>query len=390
MKLNNFKLSLLRVSLTIFFFLMSLGQIQRLQITPQVAIYLHELVLAGIALVFTIELSSTWKNFFTKILREKSLLILTVFLGLQTLLFQIIHPDLLSVVYISRMILYAQLFFLIRLAVKDKVFTKTEVYGLLIWMSSLITLFGFIQYLLFPDTRWLILLGWDDHYYRLISTLFDPGFTGLVIASGLILYLRIFAQGKLKLLNILVCFLFTMATLLTYSRASYLSLAVVLIFTLITSKHKRLPFIILLLFACIPLLPRPSGAGVKLERTASISSRITSNKQALESLSLSEVIWGRGLYRNIVQSNLNVPNHAVTPDNSLVFLFVSFGTIGIVLILTSIWELRPVFFSEPIRSIILLIGIHSLFNNSLFYIWSLAILATVFSVYGLKETVRST
>jgi hypothetical protein len=116
---------------------------------------------------------------------------------------------------------------------------------------------------------------------------------------------------------------------------------------------------------------------VRLERTASITSRVTSNQEALQSLSLTEVIWGKGLYRNRTTSKTYLPNHAIAPDNSFIFLFVSIGIIGCVLLLGVLFQIKPTLMSEPLASLLVLVGVHSLFNNSLFYIWTLVFLFSV-------------
>src|SRR3989304_8999963 len=51
----------------------------------------------------------------------------------------------------------------------------------LLFFSSAIAVFGLAQYILIPDTRFLAVLNWDDHYYRLLSTLLDPNFTGIIL-----------------------------------------------------------------------------------------------------------------------------------------------------------------------------------------------------------------
>lgn len=380
MNKNRLTHSLLRILLTLFFFLLSLGQIQRFQLTPQIAVYMHEVVLGGMILISGREIVNFYSNFIPRIRRKKWLSYFIIFFFVQTFLYQIWHFDLLALSYLLRLILYAQLFPITWLAVHNLVFTKKQIYMLLVGMSILIAVLGFFQYLLFPDTRWLLAMGWDDHYYRLISTLFDPGFTGLIIAAGLVIYLKVFTQKNNLINDSLTGLFFMLAILLTYSRATYLAIGVVLLFNVIFAKKRVLYFIIFCSFALIPFLPRPTGEGVRLERTASITSRITSNHQALGSLSLTKVIWGRGLYRDIVPAGSDLPSHAGVPDNSFIFLFVSLGVSGVALGISALWELRRWLLREPLLSLLILIGVHSMINNSLFYIWTIVILSTVLGV----------
>jgi hypothetical protein len=373
-KLNN---TILRYSLLLFFYLLSLGHLQRIQLTPDIAFYLHDVLLGGMTLYFLQDLLPIHQSFIRKIRQRRGLQLLIGFFVIQTIVYQVIRFDLLSLFYLIRLILYSKLFFLVILARKKVVFSRQELYLILVGLSGLITLFGFAQYVLYPDTRWLLAMGWDDHYYRLISTLFDPGFTGLIIASGLMIFLKIFTDAKVQLRSVLVGGFFMLGVLLTYSRASYLALAIVLLLNLLFSKRRSLYFFILLFFALIPLLPRPTGEGVRLERTASITSRVTSNQVFLQSLSPTEVIWGRGLYRNLPPTDNQLPDHAKTPDNSIIFLFVSLGIIGMGLGLAAFVESKMLFIYEPLRSVMVLIMIHSMINNSLFYIWTLVIIATL-------------
>ncbi|PIY79331.1 MAG: hypothetical protein COY81_02855, partial [Candidatus Pacebacteria bacterium CG_4_10_14_0_8_um_filter_43_12] len=79
-----------------------------------------------------------------------------------------------------------------------------------------------VQYLLLPDTRYLYLFGWDDHYYRLIGPLLDPNLSGIlfVLTSWLIV-----AWRKLlpKAIVVSLLMMTILAIVLSYSRATYLS-----------------------------------------------------------------------------------------------------------------------------------------------------------------------
>ncbi|MDZ7586275.1 MAG: hypothetical protein U0946_00850, partial [Patescibacteria group bacterium] len=37
------------------------------------------------------------------------------------------------------------------------------------------------QYLFLPDTRFLLKFGWDEHYYRMIGTVLDPNYLGIML-----------------------------------------------------------------------------------------------------------------------------------------------------------------------------------------------------------------
>ncbi|MEK7542910.1 MAG: hypothetical protein AAB503_01210, partial [Patescibacteria group bacterium] len=55
---------------------------------------------------------------------------------------------------------------------------------LLIIVSILVAIFGWLQYLFFPDLRVLKYVGWDDHLYRLTGSFLDPGFSAIILVLG--------------------------------------------------------------------------------------------------------------------------------------------------------------------------------------------------------------
>ncbi|MBU1110279.1 O-antigen ligase family protein [Patescibacteria group bacterium] len=52
---------------------------------------------------------------------------------------------------------------------------------------TIFSLLGLVQFLLFPDFSKYIQHGWDPHYYRLLSTFFDPNFAGIFLILGFVL-----------------------------------------------------------------------------------------------------------------------------------------------------------------------------------------------------------
>src|SRR3989338_6680935 len=40
---------------------------------------------------------------------------------------------------------------------------------------------GLGQYIFLPDTRFLLSYGWDEHYWRLIGTVLDPNYMGVMM-----------------------------------------------------------------------------------------------------------------------------------------------------------------------------------------------------------------
>lgn len=268
---------------------------------------------------------------------------------------------------------------------------------LLIGFGGLIGIWGLLQYYLLPDTRFLKTFGWDDHYYRLISTLFDPGFTGLILVITIIAVLFLSwqelklsaAQRWLQWCQVIGLIALTAALLLTYSRASFVAFGVAATWCgwhVWRQNHQWRLGLVALIFAVmlggLPFLPHPTGEGVDLTRTSTINSRIDTNRMALRQLSSTQWWLGSGLFAGKPAAvNPELPDHAQLPDNILVTLLTGIGLGGLL-----IWAkigLLPAFRAvtqSPVwlQAMWLAVLTHSFFNNSLFqpHIWLLLMLWT--------------
>ncbi len=199
---------------------------------------------------------------------------------------------------------------------------------------------GFLQYLIFPDVRFLKYLGFDDHYFRLIGTFLDPNFTGLVLVVMTLLAPKLFYVPLLALA-------------LTFSRASFLSLAAGLLYLSLAQKKYKILSLLLLLGVLLYFIPKPFGEGVNLTRTFSIVSRLDNQMSALDLFSKNPL--------------LGVGFNSTKIDNSFIFILATTGSIGFVafvFFLKKAWQLT----TNPLaKASILAIFVHSLFNNSFFY-----------------------
>ena len=77
-------------------------------------------------------------------------------------------------------------------------------------------IFGLIQYFIWPDFTVFSSLNWDPHLYRLVSTFFDPTFTGLIYSFFLI-FLYFQKPSRARILLMAITYL---GLALTYSRSS--------------------------------------------------------------------------------------------------------------------------------------------------------------------------
>jgi hypothetical protein len=382
------KISFWMVLYLLFFCVLSLGQLERIEWGSFPAFYVHDILLVGF--VGWHALNSEWYSWCWKVVRRVPTVgmlgLFWVWVGWMTSLISG-NFSLYAFFVFIRLSLYILSFFSVAFDLKtQKIQSSTLALGVLVF-TTLLLYFGVLQYLFIPDTRILFFLGWDDHYYRLLSTLLDPGFTGLIFSLGYFFIFGLLSSKKtfLKSFNPRIlfglCIGLVIGILLTYSRASYMAFisgVVLLIFYF--WKKKQYHFLIFntvmffAFFLVVPLLPRPAGEGVRLERTSTITSRVTTVQQNIQLLKTpTEIFFGRGLFVPTVDSSptvySNQPTHARLPDNWILLILTGTGLIGSVIFISLLFTTFRALISKPLLlwvglSIVL---IHSLFNASLTY-----------------------
>lgn len=381
----------------ILMILISLGQLQRLAIGPFTAIYLHDLVLSCWSLYL---LSESWprvrktsKEFFnilTKTPARASLvaIILTSW-GLATVTGNLNGWSLL---FIARLFVYLCWGWLIY---THKVISKEWWQLGYLASGTLIAVFGILQYLTLPDVRFLRILGWDDHYFRLVSTQLDPNFAGLILTVTLFWWWKTpfswwqwlihgLTIKDLKHVQQLVTFLISLLLLvcigLTFSRASWLSLLLGLSMLIKQKLKIKTAFVaISLLILTIILAPKPTGEGVNLFRTSSIFARTESIEYWITSLQPYQLLIGRGLFIPPANELMVVPgitaDHANLPDNLIILLFSGTGAVGLAICIFILITEQYFTQLKPLTtSVIAAILAHSMFNNSWFQVFVLLFL----------------
>ncbi|OGV96421.1 hypothetical protein A2W24_04825 [Microgenomates group bacterium RBG_16_45_19] len=245
---------------------------------------------------------------------------------------------------------------------------RLEATRLLVYLGMLIAVMGWLQYLIWPDLRFLVASGWDDHFWRLSSTLLDPGFTGLIL-SFLLLTIE-WRQGKWWRLSWLIAL---SALLLTYARSAYGAYGVgELVLAGYKRQYKLALGRIILLGMCLFWLPRPAGEGVRLERTQSIENRAVSIITAWD-LFKAQPLFGIGFnaYRQYTQlpaAQWDKPVHPSGPDNSYLLILATAGLaggLGMMILGYGWW--RSYKGGGLVMATTAAVGVHALFNNSLFY-----------------------
>ncbi|MDP4009877.1 MAG: O-antigen ligase family protein [Candidatus Shapirobacteria bacterium] len=228
--------------------------------------------------------------------------------------------------------------------------------------------FGLIQYFIWPNFTYFDASNWDPHLYRLVSTFFDPTFTGLIYLF-FIIYVYLSKKFPYKNLILIISYF---AMVLTYSRSTFL--AFILVFAFISFKLKNLKIFIfsfVLIATTIILLPRMPGEGTKLERSSSIKAKIENYKEGINVFTKSPLL-GVG-YNNLfyIRNSTNPLSHSISGfDSSLLTILTTTGIFGLVFFILGIY--KKFITSELIQqSILIAVLFHSLFANSLLYPWVL-------------------
>lgn len=384
--LNPSKFFLPQKILWIFVGLFSLGQLQRVEISPAVAFYFHDLFILGWLSFFFI----FKKDFFQKIINDyfkklKKNIWLKIFstillISLITTFWYCLNfQTLVPLLYLCRLIVYVifatSIYYFLNNSRSENFYLKIQY----LTASSIIAILGLIQLILLPDVRFLYLFGWDDHYYRLISTLFDPAFTGLILLMGLLFSLKLKSSGKIIYLPQL---LLIVAILFTYSRATYLAgVGALIYYWLSQPNYKNQNFqivkkvgtvFLIIVFSSVALQFFKGGEGTNLLRTSTIYARIENIKNYLQQLDAPTLLVGKGWFTFPVQKS-GISNHSRVPDNSIILLINNLGVPGLILFSFSIFKLvwKKIKFHPELTSVIIAIIIHSQFNNAVFqpFVW---------------------
>jgi hypothetical protein len=361
--------------------LLSLGQLQRIEISG-VAFYLHDVVIAvwsGWLLFLNRDLLKdlsrvNWVGVLKKYRVE-------VLLGVWILLGWLVAMGMgrLGVragLYVVRFGVYVMWWWLLR---RSKVLSKKIINWGLMALVGLVAWLGLVQYLFLPDVRFLKILGWDDHYYRLVGTQFDPQFTGIILVLGLVMWqkikLRMVNKRWLEWIRWVGNVLLVSLVVMTFSRSSFLSLGVVVLF-LVWQKRKnwwKWLLVGMMAVAVMWSLPKPGGEGVKLDRISTVDSRFESSQNLVEEIEGVEWIMGQGLFNTALPEVISDDGyersyHAGLPDNIVVFVLQSLGLVGLGLVLWLwgkwSWKWWQVDQFKVIALNVVLV--HAMFNNTLF------------------------
>jgi O-antigen ligase len=287
---------------------------------------------------------------------------------------------LVSALYPLRFLIYASLYFIVKnLPEADKKFLRI---GFVISILA-VAVIGLGQYILMPDVSFLKAAAWDDHFYRLVMPFFDPGFTGAVLVLGLLaiynLQFTIYNYTKIFIMAIVF-----VALMLTYSRASYLMYLVSFAVVSWYKKTLNIFLVALIIFLiALPLLPKSSGEGTKLERENSILARVNNWKESVAIWQTKPLLGvGYNAYR-YSRDEINTDSHSGAGADSSILLVLA--TTGVVGLLAYLYLFKTLILLNQ-KSVIVIasfvgIFIHSWFNNTLFYPWVMEWLWILIALY---------
>jgi len=310
--------------------------------------------------------------------------------------FVFLGGNLVSVLYLLRLAVY------LLLAEAALTLEKEKTLKLMMSAGFAIAAIGWLQLRVLPDLRFLKNFNWDDHYYRLASSLLDPAFTGIILVLTSLVLLSYFLVQKKRVVGLLLVFSVTSVGF-TYSRSSFLALILgssYLIFKYLKSKDlKKGMAILAVAVLMIPFLPRSMGGeGVKLERLHSIFLKIDNSQEGLEMFKSSPV-FGVGynnicLARSKIIGNGDFLSHSCGGlDSSPLFILTTTGVVGFIIFSYAMLVLYKTTSSNKYgvlwKSSSLAVLTHGLFTNTFFYAWVLLwmVLLTGISRKGFREKI---
>ncbi|MFH1970888.1 MAG: O-antigen ligase family protein [Patescibacteria group bacterium] len=323
----------------------------------------------------------------------KNFLILAVFSQIFFIARFGITNSIIGNLYLLRLISYTAMFIVIWNYVLENKKVIDRIFDYLIIVSFFIAIFGWLQYLIYPDLRSLIALGWDDHLFRIVGTFIDPTFTAILLVFGFLLSLIKYQKTK-KNIYVLALVPILLALYFTYSRAGYLSLIAGVLTYLFIKKKIKISFIVIPIFLLgLILLPRPSSEGVHLERTFSIKAKVT-NYYETSKIFLKNPIFGIG-YNNLCWARskyldeLDTDSHSCSgSDSGILLLLATTGVVGFLIFISFLYmivkTLKTNYCGIAFISCFSALVVHSQFSNSIFYPWVIGFFVFL-SAVSIKE-----
>ncbi len=343
------------------------GQLGSISVVPGVTLYLHDVVVVVI-LGYGIFAGAIRRSI------KKSHLVKPIaafaIVGVLSLLVNasLVPPDAVwkGSLYLLRWVVYAGVYFSIAGSSLSAIFLFR---GLFVLGTGLAAV-GLFQFFFYPDLRNLMYVGWDPHYYRVFSTLFDPNFAGILFVLTLII--GVFLLEKKRDMGVIGGMGVSMlALLLTYSRSSYLAFLVAVGMWIVLNKKWKVGLVGLLLFlVAIVYLPRPGREALSLDRFDSTVSRLSNWSESVARITQKPILGYGFNVLPFLQQETSLPSKAGAGiDNSFFFVGVTTGLAGMIAYGWLLWSMLRVGKHWVYLVSFVAVFVHSLFINSLFYPW---------------------
>ena len=349
------------VTILIFLFFISLlaGQLGAFTVWPGVVVYLHDFILAILALATLCCPRKPQKFAKPRLLRAIVVFIAVAAFSLLLNCGKFTPWELgAGGLYLVRWIFYAALYVVVLHTYTYKDVWLFGLFGVGIGLGIL----GLFQFFLYPDLRNLMYLGWDPHYYRLFSTLLDPNYTGILLVFTLLLGMALWKQKKFRWIIASGEGIAFISLLLTYSRSSYLALIGALVVIAALKKQWRILIGAAAFVGIIFVLPKTPGSTLSLFRTESSFARIGNWKHGV-ALIRNVPLFGYGFNTLRYVSDFGL-------DSSILFVGATTGLVGLLAYGYLIFDMIRIGKKHVwYIACLVALGIHSLFVNSAFYPW---------------------
>lgn len=307
------------------------------------------------------------------------------------------------------LIRFLMLFFISQIVVN--VIPKNKVsnwVNLILFFGLIFILLGFVQLAFYPDLTALTAYGWDPHQRRIVSTFLDPNYAGFIyVISFTLATSYLLFKMQLKKITVYaylsIASLSFLATVLTFSRSSYLALLVSIFVISAVKSFKLFVVMIVLISTMLVLVPQAKNriiGAISIDETS--RARIQSWENAIFILQKNPVLGvGFNTYRfTQVRYDLFSPdnplggNSGSGSDSSLLLVAATTGIVGLLAFLTLVLFILKELFKKarknPISlaalAIFVALLVHTQFVNSFFYP---QIILLVWVIIGLAQSYDS-
>ncbi len=374
----------MKLLFVLFFISLLFGQLGAITLGPGVYVYIHDIFLV-ILLVFGLLSFRATLTHKKPVLQEP--IIAFVLVGAMSLLLNASRFSFsemsISALYLLRWALYAGIYFVI-VKNKDTIPYLKYIYRVGVGFAGL----GLVQYVLYPELRNLFYLGWDPHFYRLFSTLFDPNYTGGFLVVSFLVGILLWRDKKSLLLAAAQTLLFT-ALMLTFSRSSYGAFVVGICVWIVLEKQWKRLLLLAAFLLLVTVLPKPGGDNLRLLRIDSSLARFGNWQESIRLMAQSP-LFGHGfntlrfIHREtetkMTDGQNIVSRSAAGVDSSLLFVGVTTGFMGFAAYGWLLFRMarlgtallksaKTKRFGAMYLASIAALFFHAFFQNGLFYPW---------------------